>query len=650
MKNPTRYSQITGLINVFEGKLLWRIFIGFSSFFAFNFATSLVLMIAFDVREPLFFLALSLRLVGLGLNLGLFLYALFHRSCFAWLRSAGVLLTISNFILSLITVWMTVKNISISALNSIPLVIYILILGLFMNNVWVSIFFSALLMAIHLIPHVFFSHIFFDSSLPVVSDSLMIVIISIILAILLIVIVIIQIVQALVYKNLKSQENYFKGLAFRDQDTGLPNFRELQRKLAGNLELLDSEKNFFVLAGFRILKLEELGERLGYDTAAAWVDRFAEALELAVMEMIQEKDLFLTEQPSVVYRLETGIFAFSCVIDSHEQEASDFLSQEFTRLISDILSKLHSDALVSFYGTFTIWPLDSNNANDLIRNLLNTLHRIFHPDKSCFQPFNAEALEKFFRLEQLEGQMISDSFTNEIFAVFQPKVSAQTGLCEGFEALARWTNPILGSVSPSEFIGIAEQVRQIDQVTARILEDTASFIEQIKKISLEPVRIAINLSPKLMTRKNILDLREWIIKKDVGMWLEIEITEGVLVNMDQLLEEDFRLLRETGVTFAIDDFGTGYSNLSYLQRFEAEVMKVDKSFIDGLPHDETNAKLVSAILQMATAFGMKSVAEGVETEEQLSFLTAAGCDLIQGYYFSRPLSPSNAISWLLERN
>ena len=146
---------------------------------------------------------------------------------------------------------------------------------------------------------------------------------------------------------------------------------------------------------------------------------------------------------------------------------------------------------------------------------------------------------------------------------------------------------------------------------------------------------------------NILDLREWIIKNDVGAWIEIEITEGVLVNMDQLLEEDFRLLRETGATFAIDDFGTGYSNLSYLQRFEAEVMKVDKSFIDGLPHDETNGKLVSTILQMATTFGMKSVAEGVETAEQLAFLTKAGCDLIQGYYFSRPLSLEDAQSWLL---
>jgi EAL domain-containing protein (putative c-di-GMP-specific phosphodiesterase class I) len=282
-----------------------------------------------------------------------------------------------------------------------------------------------------------------------------------------------------------------------------------------------------------------------------------------------------------------------------------------------------------------------------VRNVLTALHRSSEGDKARFIPFDSEAYERYLRTEHIEEQMLSKTFSTEISAVFQPKISVATGRCVGFEALARWHNPILGNISPGEFIPIAERNRAISEITNKIVADTKHFIDVLGEQTSGPVRIAFNLSPILLNETLLAEITHMIIASKLGNWLEIEITEGVLLGITHEIETAFTRLKKAGVTFAVDDFGTGYSNLAYLQSFEAEVIKIDKRFIDGIPKDEKNANLVRAILQLTHSLGMKSVAEGVEYAEQAQFLADEKCDQIQGYFYSKPLIAADALAWFL---
>jgi EAL domain-containing protein (putative c-di-GMP-specific phosphodiesterase class I) len=226
---------------------------------------------------------------------------------------------------------------------------------------------------------------------------------------------------------------------------------------------------------------------------------------------------------------------------------------------------------------------------------------------------------------------------------YQPKIHIPTGRVEGVEALLRWQDPQRGLVSPAEFLPILESTGMIIAVGEWALARAARDGQRWKAAGRRPVRIAVNCSP-LQLRRNgfaqlVLDaLDGW----DVDGWgIDIEITESLLIDPDSPEVQKLRALREAGVRVAIDDFGTGYSSLSRLATLPIDTLKIDRSFIMGLPDDRAAARLVPTIIALARAFDLVTVAEGVETSEQLAFLTRAGCDQSQGYLHARPLPASD---------
>ena len=451
------------------------------------------------------------------------------------------------------------------------------------------------------------------------------------------------------YEHRQRKQDYMKKISHFDQETGLPNIRELSGEITNQIGKINGTDTVLVLAGIRLLKLDEMSEKLGYENMINWILRFSGEFSASIDLWIRGVDDSANEQPVQLYRLESSLLIFPIIIPANVYRSGPILSRVWTKLLVDVLRAEHIESLVDFYGAFTAAPDDGNTSAELLNNLLNVLHRSTADQKTLFTPFNASAFDQYLRKERLKEQMLSDSFENEIHAVFQPKVSPQTETCEEFEALARWKNPILGLISPGEFIPLAEQVSTMGILTMKILKDTHAFIATCAAAGLEHVKIAFNLSPTLISRDYLISLAGWIADNKLGGSLEIEITEGILLNTTKETEEDFAMIKELGVSFAIDDFGTGYSNLSYLQRFNAEVIKIDKSFVDGIPASEKSAHLVNAMLLMAQAFNTKVVAEGVENEQQMLFLRDAGCDLIQGYYYSRPLESGPALEWLKKR-
>ncbi len=248
------------------------------------------------------------------------------------------------------------------------------------------------------------------------------------------------------------------------------------------------------------------------------------------------------------------------------------------------------------------------------------------------------------RHSELTLAMKNKNFLNELFLVVQPQFDT-SGVMVGSEALVRWQSPFLGFVSPAEFIPLAEVNGKIIELGNWVIENVCILISQRRKFSDENSPISINISAKQIAQPNftrdlLSSLDRYYIPYSA---IILELTESMLVADFNLVRSKMQFLKEKGVHFSLDDFGTGYSSLSYIQSLPISELKIDKSFIDVISPINTSVPIVNSIIQMAKALNLKIVAEGVETQFQLDYLKEQGCEIIQGYLFSKPLDVK---SWL----
>ena len=239
---------------------------------------------------------------------------------------------------------------------------------------------------------------------------------------------------------------------------------------------------------------------------------------------------------------------------------------------------------------------------------------------------------------------------DEFFLVYQPQMSIESGRITGFEALIRWRNPELGLIPPDRFISVAESNGLIVPIGEWVLRTACLQARKWQDEGLLAVPVAINVSAIQFHREGFCK-RVRDVLKETGLspqYLELELTESLLLSNVDMTLSVLRELQEMGVSLAIDDFGTGYSSLSYLKQFPVSKLKIDRSFIRDIAVDVDDAAITTAIISMATNLRLKVIAEGVETEEQMSFLQGHHCDEIQGYYFSKPESASDAARRLKE--
>jgi EAL domain-containing protein (putative c-di-GMP-specific phosphodiesterase class I) len=231
---------------------------------------------------------------------------------------------------------------------------------------------------------------------------------------------------------------------------------------------------------------------------------------------------------------------------------------------------------------------------------------------------------------------------NELRLHYQPKLDLQTGRVVGAEVLIRWDNPDIGMKLPNEFIPIAEETGLIIPIGRWVLEQACMQTAEWRARAIPDMSIAVNLSPRQFQDGRLVSVVAEILQR-TGLpadALEFEITESLLMSDTEKLMPTFNALLDLGVTFSLDDFGTGYSSLSYLQRFPISNIKIDRSFIKGIPANRDSVALTQTIIAMARSLNMYVTAEGVEEREQVAFLREAGCNEIQGDYFSKPLAAS----------
>ncbi|MFD2270620.1 putative bifunctional diguanylate cyclase/phosphodiesterase [Undibacterium arcticum] len=293
--------------------------------------------------------------------------------------------------------------------------------------------------------------------------------------------------------------------------------------------------------------------------------------------------------------------------------------------------------------------MDSSNAENLLKYADTAMYRVKQEGGNGYRFFTPEMNTLTAGRLEMESGLRRALEREEFVVYYQPKVDLENGVIIGAEALLRWKHPDRGLVSPGEFIPILEETGQIEQVGEWVLKTVCTQIRSWQDAAMPSLNVAVNLSGRQLQRNNLCTTIARILE-ETGLdprFLELEVTESMLMHDPKYAVDMLMQIRAKGVVHIdVDDFGTGYSSLSYLKRFPIDALKLDKSFVDGLPHDEDDIAICQAVIALAHSLKLRVIAEGVESDDQLAFLRNNGCDVIQGYIVSRPL-PADAFAQLV---
>jgi diguanylate cyclase (GGDEF)-like protein/PAS domain S-box-containing protein len=296
----------------------------------------------------------------------------------------------------------------------------------------------------------------------------------------------------------------------------------------------------------------------------------------------------------------------------------------------------------------TIYPDDSDNVDSLLKNADVAMYRAKSKGGHALQFYTRDMSIASLERMELQHRLNHARERNEFRLYYQPRIDVKSGRISGMEALIRWHNPDIGHVEPDKFIPILEETGKIIEVGSWVIRTACEFNAGLIKKGIKPLRVSVNLSARQFRDDSLQQYLEETLKqcKLDPCHLEIEITESLLFdNIDKAILT-LEKLHQLGVHISIDDFGTGYSSMSYLKKFPIDSIKIDRSFIHGLPDDKDDEAIVNAILAMGKNLGLQLIAEGVETEAQTIFLQKCACDELQGYYLSTPLPADEFIEFL----
>ncbi len=296
------------------------------------------------------------------------------------------------------------------------------------------------------------------------------------------------------------------------------------------------------------------------------------------------------------------------------------------------------------------YPHDGRDVETLLKHADVAMYRAKEQGRNTYQFFCEDMNRRALETLSISNHLRQAIEHNELLLYYQPRIDAKSGVITGVEANLRWRHPELGLLEPLRFIQIAEDTGVIESIGQWVLATACAQVRRWDESGVPPFRISVNLSVREFRATDFVD-KVMATLRDTGFSprrLELEITESVLMQQPQAAEAVLARLHQQGITLAIDDFGTGYSSLSYLKRFPIDYLKIDKSFIDGLPEDNNDCVICGAIIALGRNLNVMVVAEGVETMQQRAFLTERGCDELQGFLFAKP-GPADVIEPLLRR-
>ncbi|KRB84615.1 hypothetical protein ASE07_04255 [Noviherbaspirillum sp. Root189] len=296
----------------------------------------------------------------------------------------------------------------------------------------------------------------------------------------------------------------------------------------------------------------------------------------------------------------------------------------------------------------TMFPDDGDDIQALLRNADTAMYRAKDEHGNAFQFYSREMSERALERAELESALRRALDRNEFELFYQPKVDGMSGRIIGAEALIRWHHPVLGMVSPTRFIPMAEEIGLIVPIGDWVIHTACAQNKAWQDAGLRPISVSVNLSARQFNQEGLVDsIAEALCSMGLdAKHLQLELTESMVMNSAELFITKLQELKDLGVQLSIDDFGTGYSSLSYLKRFPLHQLKIDQSFVRDIATDADDAAITSTVISLGHSLNLKVIAEGVETEEQVAFLREHQCDEMQGYFFSKPL-PAHDFASLL---
>jgi diguanylate cyclase (GGDEF)-like protein len=427
-------------------------------------------------------------------------------------------------------------------------------------------------------------------------------------------------------EKLKKANIKLKTLAHFDSLTGLPNRELFYDRLSQSIEKAIRHKNELALLFVDLDRFKQINDSLGHSLG----DKVLQAVAARLNNCIRKEDSLA--------RL--GGDEFIILMDDLEKgENASLLAQ---KIIDSLAEPIYIDEH-TFYVTASIgislYPQDDKDLHTLLRYADTAMYKAKKEGKNNFQFYASEMTDLAVDNVVMQAKMHTALENGEFVVYYQPQINAETLQHIGMEALVRWEHPSMGLITPSRFLSLAEETGFIVSLDQWVMKRAMKQMVQWKKKGLNPGILALNLSVKQLHQKDFISLfKSMLIETGCNAeCLELEVTESQIMNHPEDAITVLNKLRNIGIELAIDDFGTGYSSLSYLKRLPIEKLKIDKTFICGLPDDEEDIGIAKAVIALAKSLKLSVIAEGVETQEQRDFLVKHGCDNIQGYYYSKPL-------------
>jgi diguanylate cyclase (GGDEF)-like protein len=428
-------------------------------------------------------------------------------------------------------------------------------------------------------------------------------------------------------KQLEERNKQIEYMAFHDSLTDLPNRRYFNEKIL--LKVMESKRlnESFALLYLDLDNFTYVNNALGY----AMGDRLLIEVSIRLKSCIREDD-FLAR---------VGEDEFHIILSATDREKALEITEAIQVAFEEPFLIDQYELHVTTCIGLCVFPFDGEDSITLMKNAEAALHRAKELGKNKFKVFHSGLNIYSYRTYLIQSDLRKAIERNELEIYFQPKVSVQTKKMTSAEAILSWNHPQWGFIPPEEFIPIAEETGYIVEIGKWVFQHVCKHLEEWKKNHLHPVPIAINFSVQQFLQKNLIPfIKEEISKANIQPeWIEIEITESILIKNESVIFHTVSKLREMGIQISLDDFGTGYSSINYLRKLTVDKLKIDKSFIQDLTNNQSNSEgIVRSIIVLAENLHLSVVAEGVETEEQFNKLKELQCDEVQGYYFSQPLS------------
>ena len=451
-------------------------------------------------------------------------------------------------------------------------------------------------------------------------------------------------------------EQKIRYLAFFDSVTGLPNRAFLKQLLNQALAAAKRQNRYLAVLFLDLDHFKRINDTLGHDAGDMLLQGVSKRLQSSLRcngdrggpgFEIKDENGFTTMGTDAVTRLGGDEFVI-LLTELGNPENAAAVARRLGQILAEPFSIKGKEIFVTSSIGIAVYPIDGYDADTLLKNADTAMYDAKQNGRNCCQYFTGSLNDDAIRKLTLATNLRRALQKGELVVHYQPRIDIQKSKVVACEALVCWQHPDFGLIMPDEFIPIAEETGLIAPIGDWVLKEACQQAVYWREQGLPRMKVSVNLSPMQFKHADLASYVARVLARsrmDPSL-LELELTEGLLLENSGTCMQNLKHISEQGVAISVDDFGTGYSSLSYLKRFPITSLKIDRIFVGNINKNGDEETLVAAIIALAHNLRLRAVAEGVECSEQLDFLSARGCDEAQGFLFARPAPPAEIAQWI----